>query len=468
MSSGLGKTLQAVTIARYKKLHYGMKHCLIICGVNALKWNWKKEIKKFCKDEDAIILGTKTNTKGKVVSCTVEETKEQLKKCPQEFFWIINIEKMRYDKKDTDSIVNILNEHINNKELGMVVIDEIHKIKNSSSQQAKGILALNNNISKMGMTGTLLVNNPYDLYAPMYLTGLINYPKYIFENMYVIKDDYKQIVGYKNMEQLHSILYKSSLRRTKDMLDLPEKVYKQEWLEFNDKEQTIWQEVIGQKLPSHLDKIEPPSELMAVITRMRQATVAAELLTTSKVPSTKFERLKDILDEAKINGQKVLVFCPFTQALELGMEYCKEYMPKIVKGGMGQKVQQVVDEHENTEGFSVLFAQEATLGVGYTLTNTSIVVFLSPPWNDANYQQCQDRCHRIGQNQTVQVIDLLVTNTYDELIYKKLHGKGAMSKALIDGEEVKVLQKYFDDMNITFMEKEKVTSTLDTLFNYDN
>lgn len=58
-----GKTLQAITLARYKKLHRGLKHCLIVCGVNSLKWNWKKEIEKFCNDEKAIILGTKINSK---------------------------------------------------------------------------------------------------------------------------------------------------------------------------------------------------------------------------------------------------------------------------------------------------------------------------------------------------------------------------------------------------------------------
>ena len=151
-----------------------------------------------------------------------------------------------------------------------------------------------------------------------------------------------------------------------------------------------------------------------------------------------------------MNNQKVLVFCPFTEALKLGMEYCKEYNPKLVCGGMGTKVQQVVDEHENTEGFSVLFAQEATLGVGYTLVNTSIVVFLSPPWSRASYDQCCDRCHRIGQKHTVQIIDLLIKSTYDECIYKKLHGKGAMSDVIIDGNESQEAMNYIKEMGVDF------------------
>lgn len=306
----------------------------------------------------------------------------------------------------------------------------------------------------MGMTGTILVNNPQDLYCPMAFIGLIQPNKWIYENKYLIKDDWGQIIGYQNMDELHNILYKSSLRRTKDLLDLPPKLYKQEWLEFNKDEENIFEEVIGHKEPKDLDKVEIPTELLAILTRIRQCTVASQLLTSKKITSTKFERLNDILEEAKINNQKVLVFCPFTEALKLGMNYCKEYKPKLIIGGMGSKVAEIVNEHEATEGFGVIFAQEQTLGVGYTLKNTNIVVFLSPPWNRATYDQCIDRCHRIGQKGTVQIIDLLMKDTYDEIIYNKLHGKGAMSDILVDGKkgEMEAAKDYFRKMNITFTE----------------
>ena len=452
---GLGKTLESIVLARYLKEHNNLKHCLIVCGVNSLKWNWQREIEKFCKNEKGIVLGTRKNSKGKMVSVTVEETKKQIENCPEEFFWIINIEKMRAStaeiKKGT-SIINYLNDQIMQKNLGMIIVDEVHKIKNLQSAQATGLMNLDKSVRKMLMTGTLLVNNPYDLYCPMSICGLINYNKWLFEKKFVIKDDWGQILGYQNMDELHDILYKSSLRRTKDLLNLPDKVYKQEWLEFTKEEQDVFDQVTGNK-PFNLDKIDEPMETVAIITRMRQATVAAGLLTSKKVNSTKFERLNDILEEARLNGQKVLVFCPFTEALKLGLEYCKEYKPKLVCGGMGTKIQEVVDEHENTDGFSVLFAQEATLGVGFTLTNTEICVFLSPPWNRATYDQCSDRIHRIGQKHTVQIIDLLIKDTYDELIYKKLHGKGAMSDVIIDGDESKAVMNYIKDMNIEFHKK---------------
>ena len=450
---GLGKTLQLLTLARYKKQHRHLKHCLIICGLNSLKFNWVKEVHKFCKDEDAIVLGTRVNTRANIVNMSIEETKQQIDSCPNEFFWIINIEKIRLsdtDDKAKTGIVNHFNEQIELGNLGMVVCDEIHKCRNAQSQQGKGLMAFDSKADRIGMTGTLLVNNPYDLYTPMLFTGLINYNKWLFEKKFVIKDDWGKPMGYQNMEELHQILYRSSIRRTKDLLDLPPKIYKQEWLEFSSDEQNVFDAVTGNGNMQLLDKIEPPIDMFAKLTRMRQATTAGELLSSACTISTKFERLKDILEEAKLNGQKVLVFCQFTEALKLGLRYCQEYAPKLVCGGMGAQVQEVINEHENTNGFSVIFAQEATLGAGFTLTNTEICVFLTPPWNKATYDQCADRIHRIGQKKTVQIIDLLIQDTYDELVYLKLHGKGAMSEALIDGKVTPEIQAMFKKMGIEF------------------
>ena len=109
-----------MTIARYKKEHKNLKHCLIVCGVNSLKYNWKREVEKFCKYEKAIILGNKINTKGKLVSISLDETKEQIDNCPKEFFWIINIERMRVKigkerKENDDFIVDHINNQIKNR-----------------------------------------------------------------------------------------------------------------------------------------------------------------------------------------------------------------------------------------------------------------------------------------------------------------------------------------------------------------
>ena len=62
---GLGKTKQVIDIGVAKKYQRGYKHCLIICGVNGLKWNSCNEVRTH-SDEDAYILGQKVLKNGKM------------------------------------------------------------------------------------------------------------------------------------------------------------------------------------------------------------------------------------------------------------------------------------------------------------------------------------------------------------------------------------------------------------------
>ena len=60
---GLGKTMQMIYLAETLKKKEGLKHCLIICGVNTLKYTWANEIEKFT-DLPYKILGQKTRKNG--------------------------------------------------------------------------------------------------------------------------------------------------------------------------------------------------------------------------------------------------------------------------------------------------------------------------------------------------------------------------------------------------------------------
>lgn len=52
-------------------------------------------------------------------------------------------------------------------------------------------------------------------------------------------------------------------------------------------------------------------------------------------------------------------------------------------------------------------------GVGITLTAASTVVFLDRNWSPALNLQAEDRLHRIGQAESVQVIDIMARDTVD-------------------------------------------------------
>lgn len=490
---GLGKSFQTLQLANIQKSRGELKHCLVICCVNSLKYNWKNEIEKFT-NESAIILGTRhgktDKTKNKLYDMTVEETKVQIKECPEEFYWIINVEKIRATKEEEkmgDTIVDALNVHIKNGELGMIIIDEIHMCRNPKAQQSKMLIKLGvqevkdgkrlnrvpMKVVKIGMSGTLVVNNPLNLYVPMNVVGLITTDYWTFGNRYFIKDRFGGVCGFQNVDELTNILHNSFIRRTKEEVakDLPPVVFKDEILEMSTEEQRVFDELtkdIQCELEEEeykntlidavpykqiIDKVDLPATLMSIITRMRQCVTHTGLLSTSIQKSTKFERLKDILDEAKLNNEKVLVFCQFTQAIDIAKEYFKEYNPKIIVGGLGDKVMDIVKEHEESEGFSVIFAQTQTLGVGHSLPNTTQCVFLSLLWDYATFEQCFNRCHRITSKKSVTVTNLIMKDTYDEHIYDMIYAKKAMGDIIVDMKEIDACKEYLKKMNIQIVGK---------------
>lgn len=118
-SPGAGKTTQMIYLAEELRAQKGLEHCLIICGVNALKANWKKEINKF-SDLSSRILGEKISSKGKVSYATINERVNELMSPIKDFYVIMNIETLR-----SDDIVRALKTGPN--KFGMIVVDEVHK-----------------------------------------------------------------------------------------------------------------------------------------------------------------------------------------------------------------------------------------------------------------------------------------------------------------------------------------------------
>ena len=84
MNNGLGKTMQVINLACIKKQQRSYKHCLIICGVNGLKWNWKAEVEKH-SNEKAYILGTRYDSKGNEKIGSINDRLEDLEELSKNY-----------------------------------------------------------------------------------------------------------------------------------------------------------------------------------------------------------------------------------------------------------------------------------------------------------------------------------------------------------------------------------------------
>ena len=444
---GLGKTKQVIDIAVARKVMYGYRFCLIVCGVNTLKWNWVNEIHTHSK-EDAYILGQRR----KGTKIRIGSTKDKLEdlklmydiKEPHPYFIITNVESFR-DKNIADTISDLCKKGI----IGMCAADEMHKMKNPTAQQTKGFLKCLP-YCRIGMTGTPLMNSPMDLYVILKWLGYESHAFYSFKQHYCVMGGYGgyEIVGYKNLDQLTAQVREIMLRRLKsEVLDLPEKIYVDDIVEMEGKQAVMYKEVeAGLKADYINGDIDLTNPLSALI-RLRQTTGYPGILSDEITESAKLDRMEEIVENCISNDEKVIIFSNWTQMTDAICNKLKSsgHNVGVITGETPDSSrQEIVDVFQNSSDLSVLVGTIGAMGTGLTLTAATTVIFVDEPWNKALFDQAVDRAHRIGQKNNITIYSIMCKDTIDERIHNLIYKKGAMSDAIIDGKVVGNKNEVFD------------------------
>ena len=455
---GLGKSKQMIDLACIRKQFDGYKHCLIIACVNGLKYNWQEEILTH-SDETGYILGTRVSKKGKT---TIGSNKDRLYDLQhlddiKSYFIITNIETLRYtytekvpcQKKGKNGvtrykkitkfpIVEELQKLIRKKEISMIVADEVHKCKDSTSLQGKALLSLDAD-SIVALTGTPLMNNAIDLYTPLKFIDVENHSLFAFKNHYCICGGFggHQIVGYKNLPELQTILDRCMLRRLKkDVLDLPEKIYINDFVEMNTSQNKIYNSIL-EDLRQNIDKVRLSPNPLTMLIRLRQATGNPEMLSTTAKGNPKFERLLELIQEVVDNGNKAIVFSNWTDVLNPAFNMLQEqgFNPALYTGLNKDTREDEKRRFKPDDKCKVICGTIGAMGTGLTLTEATTVIFLDEPWNRAIKDQAEDRAHRIGTTISLNVITIMCKDSIDEKIHNIVYRKGKMSDIIVDKEE---------------------------------
>lgn len=448
-------TKEVIDIAVAKKLQKGYKHCLIICGVNGLKWNWQSEV-AFHSNEESWILGQTVKNHKTVIGGNPDKYNDLMdllynndSPILNKYFLITNVESLRY-KVDTGEttikrgkptkvyrypISEAIDELCRQGIIEMIAFDEIHKCKDASSTQGSQLLELKAK-TMIAMSGTPLMNKPMDLYVPLRWLGHENHSYYSFEGHYAIKGGYggHEIVGYKNLDELQTKLDDIMLRRKKDeVLNLPEKIRINEYVEMTDKQWKVYRDVKAE-ISENIDLVKSAPNPLAALIRMRQATGFTGILSSTIKESAKLDRMEELVEESYENGRQVVIFSNWTQITDAVCERLKNYRVGVITGDTKDEVRQsLVNEFQNNK-LDVMVGTIGAMGTGITLTAGTVEIFMDEPWNRANKEQAEDRCHRVGTKSNVTIYTLICKGTIDERINKLVEKKGAMADALVDGQ----------------------------------
>jgi superfamily II DNA or RNA helicase len=371
---GCGKTVEAIAAMAHLSAQDGAKHFLVICPASVLI-NWMREVTSHSslRPGPHRIHGAGRDDAAKTwisrggVGVTTFEAVRGL---------------------DVPRSVRI----------SMLVVDEAHYVKNPETQRSLSVRTFALRAERvLFLTGTPMENR---------VDEFRNLVDYLQPDLVPSVDDAYGVAGSKAFRKAVAPAY---LRRNQEdvLAELPEMVQVDEWEEFGDEDADAYRDAVAAR------------NFMA----MRRAAYASGDAGTS----AKLRRLLEIVEEARENGRKVVVFSNFRDVLDT---VCKA-LDGTAFGPLTGAVppprrQEMVDSFAAAKGHAVLVSQIQAGGVGLNMQAASVVILCEPQVKPTLETQAVARAHRMGQIHRVQVHRLLVADSVDQRMLELLEEKSQL------------------------------------------
>ena len=133
----------------------------------------------------------------------------------------------------------------------------------------------------------------------------------------------------------------------------------------------------------------------------------------------KIDTAKQHINNLRDQQIDVVIFCYHKEVADT---LAKFYKTEALTGDMAPTKRQIkVDSFQRDGG--VIIGTYGGMGTGFTLTRSSHVVLVELDYSPQMIEQATDRCHRIGQSETVSVYSLLWKKGLERQLYQKLKSK---------------------------------------------
>lgn len=311
----------------------------------------------------------------------------------------------------------------------LVILDEMHRIKNRTSKQAKACHRLGAAVPyRLGLTGTAISQGPQDAFSQFKFVDPTLFPARWadFRDEYLIMGGYlgRQIIGHRQQakfsELVHSRSYRVTLnevtatatrvRHSKVIVDLRESR-----IPYNRLKDELVLELGGKEIQSPI--------IVAKLQKLQQIAGGAVLMddgSVSVLGSEKLVALRNLLLHAE---GKVVIFARYLHELDRIRKLAME---------MRLSTQTVCGLREYTGNFGCdIVIVQIQSGLAIDLSEADVAIFYSTDFSYVNFQQAKARILAHGKQRVIYYY-LISKDTVDSSIYRALSRKTNVARLICD------------------------------------
>jgi len=400
---GTGKTGSVIWAADYLMSLGFLRRVLVVCPLSIMQSAWQSDLFKFAMHRTVDVAHGSPEKRRKIIDGGAE-------------FVIIN-----YDG------IEIVEKEIDEAEFDLIVIDEASAYKTATTKRWKAMNRLvNENRWLWMLTGTPAAQSPVDAFGLARLVNPNNVPKFagVFRDMVMYRlTQYRYLPRDNAKEIVHRVLQPAIRFLKADCLDLPDMTYVDRDVPMTKTQQAYYKSMLVHNMVSAAD--EEISAVNAAVLMNKLLQMACGTVYTDSRESVNFDassRLNVLSEIITETSNKVLVFVPFKNAIELVQEHLSKegFTSEVISGGVsaGRRTE-IFKTFQTTPDPKVLIIQPQAAAHGVTLTAADTVVWYGPTMSLETYLQANARVHRAGQKHPVTVIHI-VGSSVERKIYKML------------------------------------------------
>ena len=398
---GLGKTLQIIALLLLD-LPAVASPALIICPTSLIA-NWVRECERFAPSLSVIV-----------------------HRGPHRAGIFRDFQKSNIVVTTYDTMVNDIS-IFSSLEWSWMICDEAQALKNPDSNRRKSISTIPRR-KTVPMTGTPVENSLLDLWSltDLAIPNMLGTRKQ-FEESYPDSLESAQALA----EFTDPVILKRKVSEVAG--DLPERIDIDVPLELDDDLAQHYRDVRKATLAKYpvagalvatlqLQLVCAHPWLRAPADPKDQLGENSEIVQVRAFPlvTPKMERAAEIIREAFLNGQKVIIFSLFNRIGDL----LKEVVPAntrllwdAINGSTPQPDRQtIIDKFTAHAGPACLVLNPKAAGAGLNITAATVVIHFTPVWNPAIEAQASARAHRRGQTRPVTVYRLFYKETVEDVM----------------------------------------------------